>query len=158
MSAFSLSRERCSPEKPCSRKSRDHGAVDHFERRFAFPGSAPDLVFEADTCSVLSSASSRGESMTRSHARSSLQYCGCGEDKRLNRIAPCRYARNIKEDLEDIGSKFDAAPDGVPLGNQVLELCTHPPWDLGASYRLSLSVAHARKQEDVSWSCAGAFG
>ena len=51
------------------------------------------------------------------------------------------HARNIKEDLEDIGSRFDGAPDaGVPLGDQGARAEDIRPELPARPARLSLSV------------------
>jgi hypothetical protein len=67
--------------------------------------------------------------------------------------------RNIKEDLEDIGSRFDGAPDlEFRAATKALEL-ENPPELPARPARLSLSVRpHAQKQEEVYVVCAGAGG
>ena len=68
--------------------------------------------------------------------------------------------RNIREDLEDVGSRFDGAPDlEFRLATKALELEESglsyqrvPP-----GYRFPYGHTH-KKQEEVYVSCAGAGG
>ena len=68
--------------------------------------------------------------------------------------------RNLKEDLEDVGSRFDGAPDlEFRLATEALELERSglgyqrvPP-----GYRFPYGHTH-KTQEEATWSCAGAGG
>jgi hypothetical protein len=68
--------------------------------------------------------------------------------------------RNIKEDLEDIGPRFDGAPDlefrgatkALELEKSALSYQRVPP-----SYRFR-TATHTRRKRRCTWSCAGAGG
>ena len=68
--------------------------------------------------------------------------------------------KNLKEDLEDVGSNFDGAPDlEFRLASKVLEL-----EESGLSYqRVPPNIAfptatRTRSRRRCTWSCAGAGG
>ena len=79
---------------------------------------------------------------------------------RLNsRVAAVPFTlRNLKEDLEDLGSNFDGAPDlGFRFASKALELEQSglsyqrvPP-----DYRFPYGHTH-KEQEECTWSCVGA--
>ena len=68
--------------------------------------------------------------------------------------------RNLKEDLEDVGSNFDGAPDlEFRLATKALEL-----EQSGLSYQrirptiASRTATRTRSRRSCTWSCAGAGG
>jgi hypothetical protein len=100
----------------------------------------------------------------RGGAAAALKLARC-PDRRPQPTVPYDCAvpftlRNLKEDLEDLGSRFDGAPDlefrsatkALELEKSGLSYQRVPP-----DYRFPYGHTH-EKQEGCTWSCAGAGG